>query len=93
MTSFLIKGVAYVFVIVGGLLFWIGGRALHEFANIDRISGEAIGILLGLALVALGLALRAIANRIETQDDGSPVSLSIDAAKAEERDHEPGTRG
>ena len=38
--SSLLMGIAWVFGGAAGLLFWVGGRAIHEMTHSDRILSE-----------------------------------------------------
>jgi hypothetical protein len=49
--------------VVAALSFWVGGGALHEFAKVDRMFAEMIGIVLGLVLGVIAVLLRALAER------------------------------
>jgi hypothetical protein len=40
----LLNGVAWFFFVVAGIAFWVGGRAIHEFANTERVLAEIEGI-------------------------------------------------
>jgi RecB family exonuclease len=77
LTSDLLRGAAWIFGVAAALSFWVGGRALHEFAGFDRIFGEMAGILLAISLGLIAFSLRGLAERIEDHDDGEPVSLEL----------------
>jgi len=70
--------------IVAGLSFWVGGRALHEFAKFDRLLGEMAGIVLALVLGLIAVLLKGIAQRKEDHD-GEPTSLAIGAGNRGEK--------
>jgi hypothetical protein len=57
-----VNGVSWVLIAGGGMSFWIGGRALHEFAGIDRAIAEAEGLAGAAVLIAVGAGLRAAAG-------------------------------
>ena len=40
----IVSGLSWVLIASGGMSFWIGGRALHEFAGIDRAIAEVEGL-------------------------------------------------
>ena len=71
--------------IVAGFSFLWGGRALHEFANVDRIFGEGVGLVFALIIGMIAVFLKAFAERIEDDDDGEPVSLGIGAGKENDK--------
>ena len=50
----LVSGLSWMLIAGGGLSFWIGGRALHEFAGIDRAIAEVEGLAVAAVLIALG---------------------------------------
>ena len=85
MSSDLLRGVAWIFGVAAALSFWVGGRALHEFAGFDRIFGEMVGILLAIALGLITLSLRGLAERIDDHDNGEPVSLELSDRKSTEK--------
>jgi hypothetical protein len=49
----LLRGLAWLLFMIGGLSFWAGGRLISESWKIDRILAEMIG--LGIAAVCGGL--------------------------------------
>jgi len=57
-----VSGVSWVLIAAGGMSFFIGGRALHEFAGIDRSIAEAEGLAAAAVLLALGVGMRATAG-------------------------------
>jgi len=58
----IVDGVSWVLLATGGMSFWVGGRALHEFAGIHRAIAEIEGLALAAILIALGMGLRAAAG-------------------------------
>ena len=69
MASFF-KAAAWLFFAIGGLAFWIGGRAISEFAGIGRIAAEAEGIGLAVLFGLLGAGARSIATHMDEDDRG-----------------------
>jgi hypothetical protein len=61
-TKQLINVISWVLIAVGGISFWVGGRALHEIAKIDRFTGEVEGVAAGAVLIGLGVVLRTAAG-------------------------------
>jgi len=51
-------GISWVLIAVGGMLFFIGGRALHELAGVDRLIAEIEGLAAAVVLVGLGAGIR-----------------------------------
>ena len=49
----LLKGLSRVLSLAGVFSFFFGGRALHEFANVERMGAEADGILLAVVLLVI----------------------------------------
>lgn len=72
----LLKGVGWLLLTVGGLLFLFGGRAIHEFAHIDRLVAEMEGIVLAIVIGLLGYAAKSAAQNLE--DDLSNENDSSD---------------
>ena len=85
LTSSLIRGAALLLGVVAGFSFLWGGRALQEFANFDRMFGEAVGLVFALVLGMIAVFLKALAERIEDHDDGELVSLAIGDVKEHEK--------
>jgi hypothetical protein len=77
MIPMLLRGAAWFFGISAALSFWAGGRALNEFAKLDRTVAEMAGIALSVLLAVFAVALKGLADRVETHDDGKPISLGI----------------
>jgi hypothetical protein len=63
-----------VFLVMAGLAFWFGGRAISEFSKTERMLAEMEGIALAVSLGGLGAIAKAVADRLE--EDGSDISLS-----------------
>ena len=58
----IVAGVSWALIAGGGILFWTGGRALHEFVGISRAIAEVEGLVGAALLFALGMGLRATAG-------------------------------
>ena len=58
----IINALSWVLIGTGGISFWVGGRALHEFAGIGRAIAEVEGLTAAAVLIALGAGLRAAAG-------------------------------
>jgi hypothetical protein len=67
--------------IVGGVFFWVGGRALHEFGNMERVSAEILGILIAVVMILLSFAAKSLAENLEIADANGSTSLA-DALRA-----------
>ena len=50
---------------VGGFSFFFGGRALHEFAHVDRVVAECEGIFAAVVLILLGAVLKNVGENDE----------------------------
>lgn len=64
----LLKGISQVLFVVAGLLFVVGGRAISEFTNTDRLLAEFLGIGLAALFVVLGLAAKNAADDLKDED-------------------------
>ena len=84
--STVLKVVSLLLGTAAVLSYFFGGRALHDFASIGRLFGEAIGLAFALVIGMIALFLKTFAEQIEEHDDGAPVSLSIGAT---EKNDEP----
>jgi len=60
--KYLLQGIAWLLFAAGGLAFWVGGGAIHEFTKTDRILAEVEGIALAVVLVGLGAVARALCD-------------------------------
>ena len=58
----IVSGLSWVLIAGGGMSFWVGGRALHEFAGINRASAEVEGLASAVVLIPLGAGLRVAAG-------------------------------
>ncbi len=67
----ILSGLSWVLIGIGGMSFWVGGRALHEFAGIDRAIAEVEGLAGAAVLIALGAGLRIAAGLPLTKRTGS----------------------
>jgi hypothetical protein len=85
LTPLLLRGAAWLFGVLAALSFWVGGRALHEFAKLDRMIGEMGGFALTALFAVFAVVLRGIAERVETHDDGKPITLAIGGAGENEK--------
>ena len=58
--------------VMAGVSFWGGGKLISESENMDRLSGEMLGLLIALVVGALGYALRRLGDLLGP--DGDSVS-------------------
>ncbi len=58
----IINGLSWMLIGIGGMSFRVGGRALHEFAGVDRAIAEIEGLAAAAVFIALGAGLRAAAG-------------------------------
>ena len=63
--------------LIGGLSFFFGGRALAEFAKVDRLLAEMAGIALAFVFVLLGFGLRSFSEKL-TEADGNLTIINRD---------------
>jgi len=68
--KFLLRGVAWLLLVAAGIAFWIGGRAIHEFANTERVLAEMEGIGLAVLLGGLGAVLKSFVDRFDEPSEG-----------------------
>jgi hypothetical protein len=60
----LLQGLAWLLFAIAGLAFWIGGRALHDFAKTDRMLAEMEGIGIAVVCGVLGSLTKAAGDRL-----------------------------
>lgn len=58
------------FLVAACVLFFFGGRAMEEFANVNRMLAEAVGIALAFACVGIGFGLQSFVKK-QTEGDGN----------------------
>jgi len=61
----LLNGVAWLFFVVGGSAFWFGGRAIHEFANTERVLAEIEGIGIAILFGGFGAIAKSFADHFD----------------------------
>ena len=50
---------------IAALAFWVGGRAISEFAKVDRILAEFLGLLIAVVTGIVGYALKTRADDLD----------------------------
>jgi hypothetical protein len=63
--KYLLRGLAWLFFVIAVLAFWMGGRAIHEFANTERVPAEMGGILVAVLFGGLGAIAKSFADRFD----------------------------
>jgi hypothetical protein len=59
------------------LAFWIGGRAISEFAKTDRVLAELEGVALTALFSGLGVIAKATADRVEENEGNISLTESL----------------
>lgn len=73
MAKILLRSTASVLFVAAGLAFWVGGRAISEFAHVERIFAEFLGIVLAVVCAVIGFLLaKAGADSRHRADDTLP---------------------
>jgi nitrogen fixation-related uncharacterized protein len=67
--SSILAAIAKGCLILGGLSFWVGGRMIHAFFNVERFTAEAEGISLAVVLIAVGFLLKTVASGFDDPDE------------------------
>ncbi len=68
---------------LAGLSFWVGGRAIREFAKSDRILAEMAGIGLAVIFGGAGALAKSFAEQIqEDVEQANPVYNSDPSRKS-----------
>lgn len=47
--KYFLQALSKLLFVVAGLFFFFGGRAIHEFAHVDRLLAEVLGIAIAVA--------------------------------------------
>ena len=54
----IVRGISWLFLTGGTIIFFVGGKALHEFYTVNIVAAELEGITLGGTMMFAGLALK-----------------------------------
>jgi len=65
----LLRGVSWLLLVIAGLAFWVGGRAISEFAKTDRLLGEMLGLATAVVTGALGFLAKNAADDLDKGED------------------------
>jgi hypothetical protein len=65
----LLRGLSWLLFAIAGVSFWVGGKAISEFAKTDRILAEFLGLLIAVATGALGYILKNAADALNSSQD------------------------
>ena len=76
--KYVLEGVAYGLFGIGGISFWVGGRAISEFAKIDRLLAEMMGLALAGGCGILGFMVRTLGARFEEGGEDRISILPVD---------------
>ena len=77
----LLQGLAWLLFAIGGLSFWVGGRAISEFGKVDRILGEMLGLMLAAVCLGLGAMLKSAGEPDEADEEENSTSGDSSAPK------------
>ena len=67
----LLRAGSWLLLGIAGIAFWVGGRAISEFAKVDRILAEFLGLLIaGVAGIA-GYILKTRADDLDGTEDST----------------------
>jgi hypothetical protein len=67
----LLKEVSQALFVFGGLMFFVGGRAISEFSKTERVLAEILGIGLAVVFVVLGMVAKGAADNLDDEDSAS----------------------
>ena len=56
---------------IAGISFWVGGRAISEFAKVDRILAEFLGLLIAAVTGVAGYVLKTSADELDGTEDST----------------------
>jgi NADH:ubiquinone oxidoreductase subunit 2 (subunit N) len=63
-----LQGASSVLIVIAGISFFFGGRAIHEFGAVDRSLAEIVGIGLAFLCLILGVVAKHKIEDIEWQE-------------------------
>jgi hypothetical protein len=73
--KFLLKGLAGLFLGVGGMAFWFGGGLMHALGGTDRVLAEIEGLTAAVLCIGLGIGAKIAEDRLEEAEVGTSKSL------------------
>jgi hypothetical protein len=64
----LLKGTSQILFVIGGLLFFVGGRAISVFTKTDRVLAELLGIGMAFVFGIFGMVAKNAADNLDDED-------------------------
>jgi drug/metabolite transporter (DMT)-like permease len=64
----LLRGISQILFVIAGLLFLVGGRAISEFTNADRVLAEILGIGMAFVFGIFGMVAKNAADNLDDED-------------------------
>ena len=56
----ILQGLSWLLIAIGALAFWCGDRALRDFAHMNWVLAEVLGIGIAVVCLVLGFALKVL---------------------------------
>ena len=69
----LLRGVSSVLFLIALAAFFVGGRFISEFLNVERVLAEVEGIVLAVGCGGLGYLARVAETRVEQEEHAESV--------------------
>jgi hypothetical protein len=63
-----LQGLPKVMFLIGGISFFVGGRALRQFKNLDFVLAEVLGIGFAALCIGAGLIAKSKAGDVEWEE-------------------------
>jgi hypothetical protein len=63
-----LQALSKLLFLVGGCLFLFGGRAIHEFWNVERVLAEVLGLALAAALFFSGYMAKSAIEDLDWEE-------------------------
>ncbi len=73
----LLNGASYLFFVIAGMAFWLGGGLIAAVVQTERLLAEAEGIGLAVLFGGFGALAKTIATRLETGEGMISLSDSL----------------
>jgi hypothetical protein len=70
----LLQGVAWLLFVAAGIAFFVGGRAISEFAKTDRMLAEVEGFFIAAVCAGFGAIAKAAGEYLAEGGDGTSTS-------------------
>ena len=79
--KYFLRGLSSFLAVIAGLSFLFGGRAIHEFGNVDRLLAEILGIGVAFACLIAIVISEHVIDDIEWKEANEEPAASASKMK------------